>query len=241
MWIAYAVVAVAVVVANIIVRARGVSWPAFILKVASGLLFCSLGVDGTVTIATRFADPARGRLLVLGVLFCVGLGLGLLGDVALALRDLLPGHDTLMMIGFGLFMVGHLAYIAGLAITWSTPFPWLPVIVCAVLGVPYVVFDVKYRLHFGKLRPVVGVYTFLVLMLPAMGFFAAITGTHPSGPGFLPQPLVVGLVGIAFVVSDLILGWSNFGESRNRPWEHATCYIFYYIAQFGLAASLFLV
>jgi len=237
---AFAVAAGVILVANMAVRARGASWLAVGLKTLCGVCFCVLGIAGVVHI---WSGEARVRQL--GILILAGLVLGLLGDVALAVKDLVNDrYELWFLAGFGFFALGHLAYITAMVRGWMTPFPWVPILVCAVLAASYVGFSKTLKLDFGRMAGVVGVYSFLVLMLPAMGFFAMATGIGPSqailqAGGTISQPAVVAAAGLAFLVSDLILAWTYFGPGKDKGWENVVCYVFYYAAQFGIAASLF--
>ena len=236
---AFAVVAGVVLVANMAVRARGASWLAVGLKTLCGVCFCVLGVAGVIHIW-----GGEARVKQLGVLILAGLVLGLLGDVALAVKDLVNSqYDLVFLAGFGFFALGHLAYITAVGTGWSTPFPWVPILICAVLAAAYVLFSKQLKLDFGRMAGVVGVYSFLVLMLPAMGFFTMATGIGPSEAvlreGGIGQPAIVAAAGLCFLVSDLILAWTYFGPGKDKGWENVLCYFFYYAAQFGIAASLF--
>ena len=236
---AFAVVAGVILVVNMAVRARGASWLAVGLKTLCGVCFCVLGIAGVIHI---WGGSARAKQL--GVLILIGLVLGLLGDVALAVKDLVNDrYDLVFLAGFAFFALGHVAYITAMVRGWMTPFPWVPILVCAVLAAAYVGFSKTLKLDFGKMAGVVGVYSFLVLMLPAMGFFTMETGIGPSQAvlqeGGLSQPAVVAAAGLCFLVSDLILAWTYFGPGKDKGWENVLCYFFYYAAQFGIAASLF--
>ena len=238
MGVAFAVVVAVLLGANMAVRARGASWLAVELKTACGVCFCVLGVAGLIHV---WGDI---RFRELGVLILAGLVLGLLGDLSLALKDLVKGgYDALFLAGFGFFALGHVAYIIGLGTGWGTLFPWVPILICAALAAAYVLFSKQLKLNFGKMAVVVGVYSFLVLMLPAMGFFTSMTGVGPSQAILqqqgMRQPTIIAIAGLCFLVSDLILAWTYFGPGKDKGWEHVLCYIFYYAAQFGIAASFF--
>ena len=239
MGLAFAVIVAALLLANMAVRSRGASWTAVVLKTLCGVCFCVLGIAGVIHL---WGGTARGREL--GALILTGLILGLLGDVSLALKDLVKdSYNGLFLAGFGFFALGHMAYIVALGRGWGTSFPWVPVLVCAVLAAAYILFSKQLKLDFGSMAWIVGVYSFLVLMLPAMGFFTMVTGTRPSQAllqqGSVSQPAIIAAAGLCFLVSDLILAWTYFGPGKDRGWEHVLCYIFYYAAQFGIAASLF--
>ncbi|MDR0847708.1 MAG: lysoplasmalogenase [Propionibacteriaceae bacterium] len=231
-------------IANMIVRARGASWLAFTLKTISGALFCILGFMGLYHIVVSFDSPALGQLAALGVLVCIGLFFGLLGDIVLSLKDLVPSmFDKFLTWGFVLFALGHVAFIAGLIRGWDTPFPWVPIGICAVVVLGFVVCEKVLKLDFGNFKWVVAGYGVLLTMLPSMGFFTLAFGTHPEATisGALVQPLIMAIAGISFMISDLVLAWTYFGPQKDRPWEHVTCYVFYYLAQFAIAGSLLFV
>jgi len=235
MGVAFAVVCAVVLLANMVVRSRGASWLAVGLKTLCGVCFCALGTAGALHLW-----GGSPRIRQMAVLILIGLVLGLLGDVSLAVKDLVKAYDGFLLGGFGFFALGHLAYIIALGRAGQPPFPWAPVLICAVLAAAYVGFSKHLKLDFGKLFLVVGVYSFLVLMLPAMGFFTAATGVGPSRPG-LGQPGIMGVAGVCFLISDLVLAWTYFGPGKDKGWEHVVCYVFYYAAQFGIAGSLFCV
>jgi len=232
MGVAFTVVALALVLTNMAVRMRGASWSAFILKTVCGVLFCVLGVAGYLHVRSLGSDQ-----MALGILIMTGLAMGLLGDVSLALKDLVkPRYDRFLLGGFLLFAAGHVAYIAALIIGWETPFPWVPIFICAGLAIGFVICDRVLRLNFGRFKWVVAAYGVLLMMLPAMGFFTMATGSTAS-----PQPGIMAAAGVSFLISDLVLAWTYFGRGQDRPWEHVLCYVFYYAAQFGIAAALFII
>ena len=239
MVIALAVVSVAAVFANMLLRLRGPSWSAFACKTASGVLFCVFGGVGLWRIGHLPPGTDRDGWWALAVLVAVGLVGGLGGDIALALKDLVKSaYNRCLMLGFILFALGHVAYVAGLLLGWRTPFPWVPILVCGLIAVAFVVSDKVLHLNFGRFKWVVATYATLLAMLPAMAFFTLATGTHPLGADVLVQPAIMAAAGVCFVFSDLILAWTYFGPSQDRGWEHTLCYVFYYAAQFGIAASL---
>ncbi len=50
--------------------------------------------------------------------------------------------------------------------------------------------------------------------------------------------LVMGIGGVFFVISDLILSGTYFGEGKNRPVDIVTNHVTYYMAQFIIALSV---
>jgi hypothetical protein len=237
------------VVANIIARTISASWLSFWLKTLCGVLFIALGLVGVAGIDSAYPPPEAMAFLSLDVCVITGLAFGLLGDVALGLKDqITSAYNALLFAGIILFGIGHIVYIAGLMRTYSTPFPWIPLLICLVIALGFVVLDRVLHLNFGKFKWAVAAYAALVTMLPAMGFFTVATGVSPRhlttgdllGPG-MAQPLAMAVAGVCFLISDLVLAWTYFGSKPNRGWQHGLCYIFYYAAQFGIASSLLLV
>ena len=232
MGIAFGVLALVAVAANMIVRVKGPSWRAFTFKTVCGVLFCVLGVAGLRHVIVHMPGT---HLVMLAVFILIGLVLGLLGDACLALKDLVDQkYDLFFLAGFLCFALGHVAFIIGLLRGWDTPVPWPPILICAALASAYVVAGPRIRLEFGSFKWIVAVYSLVVLMLPAMGFFTVVTAS-----GDLAQPWIMAIAGVCFLISDLVLAWTYFGPGKDEGWEHVVCYVFYYAAQFGIASSLF--
>ncbi len=240
MVVAFALISGLAVLANMVVRARGASWAALGLKTVCGLLFCAWGLVGASRLWPAGVGGPSSPALIVAATVGAGLVLGLLGDVALALKDQIArAYDALLATGMGLFALGHLAYLSALITGWQPGFPWVPIGVCLVVAIGFVVAESLLGLDFGRFKWVVAAYAVLLTMLPAMGFFTWANATAQPGAGGLAPPLIIAVAGVSFFISDLVLAWTYFGPDKNRGWQHVVCYAFYYAAQFAIAASLF--
>lgn len=168
-----------------------------------------------------------------------GLLFGLLGDIWLDLKFCYPQDDDLFTkLGFSSFAVGHFFYIAAIVTGASAGFR-LNALLCA-LGVAVVVALVVYfgekvmKLHYGAYKMISTLYGALLFFMTAFAIFTAVF----SGVKENMHLLVMGIGGVLFAVSDLILSGTYFGEGKNRPVDIVTNHVTYYMAQFIIALAL---
>ena len=79
-------------------------------------------------------------------------------------------------------------------------------------------------------------YGALLFFMTAFAIFSAVF----AGIAANKHLLVMGIGGVFFAISDLILSGTYFGEGKNRPVDIVTNHVTYYIAQFVIAGSLLL-
>ena len=168
-----------------------------------------------------------------------GLLFGLLGDIWLDLKFCYPQDDDLFTkLGFSSFAVGHFFYIAAIVTGASAGFK-LNALLCA-LGVAVVVALVVYfgekvmKLHYGAYKMISTLYGALLFFMTAFAIFTAVF----SGVKENMNLLVMGIGGVLFAISDLILSGTYFGEGKNRPVDIVTNHVTYYMAQFIIALAL---
>ena len=168
-----------------------------------------------------------------------GLLFGLLGDIWLDLKFCYQQDDDLFTkLGFSSFAVGHFFYIAAIVAGASDGFK-LNALLCA-LGVAVVVALVVYfgekvmKLHYGTYKMISTLYGALLFFMTAFAIFTAVF----SGVKENMNLLVMGVGGVLFAISDLILSGTYFGEGKNRPVDIVTNHVTYYMAQFIIALSL---
>ena len=171
--------------------------------------------------------------LSLGVLIVIGLILGLIGDIVLDLKLLYPKDDKFYTyFGFTSFIIGHLIYIGYFALNYhlhlldySFIFGFAGMSVFILL-----VSEDSMKLNFGEYRLISAVYAFVLSLVT---FLLLWTSYRYGNYGML----IFGIGLILFLISDLILSFSYFGKDE-KSWMIKGNYIFYYGAQYLIAASI---
>lgn len=210
-------------------RAKGFSISNIMLKIASSLCFILTGV------AALICNP--GNYLYAG-LIVFGLTLGMCGDITLDLKGLHENHkDSYMLSGFIFFLIGHIFYEA--AIIYKAQLKWWLVLICLVGCVLFSVLNLlsakitKYV--FGRYKFIVFLYTIFLAMTTALSAVSMFM-TH-----FDAAYIVLTAGGLLFMLSDLILCGTYFGEGQDKPFHYFTNHFTYYAAQFVIAASILLI
>jgi uncharacterized membrane protein YhhN len=168
----------------------------------------------------------------------MGLLLGLTGDVWLDLKFVYPRHDGIYTYaGFTAFGIGHVLYITGLLIQYARPGAlWY---VLAALGLVLLLdlgtllMEKPMKLRYGRMRPVVAAYGFLL--------FSTVLVSGSLALLYDWQEKTLNLFfagGVLFALSDLILSGTYFGEGKERPRDLVMNYLTYYGGQFLIALSL---
>ena len=168
-----------------------------------------------------------------------GLLFGLLGDIFLDLKFCYPvDDDTFTKQGFLSFAVGHVFFILAIIFGASAGFSvkaMLCALAVAVIAALVVYFGEKaMQLHYGDYKIISTLYGALLFFMTAFAIFTALF----SGVKENMHLLVMGIGGVFFVISDLILSGTYFGEGKNRPVDIVTNHVTYYMAQFIIALSL---
>lgn len=168
-----------------------------------------------------------------------GLLFGLLGDIFLDLKFCYPvDDDVFTKQGFLSFAVGHVFYILAVIYGVSGSFS-VKALLCA-LGVAVIAALVVFfgekamQLHYGDYKIISTLYGALLFFMTAFAIFTAVF----NGVKANMHLLVMGVGGVFFVISDLILSGTYFGEGKNRPVDIVTNHVTYYMAQFIIALSL---
>ena len=212
-------------------KIRAYSVKALFLKALVSTFFLSVAVCGWYT-----ATGLRG-LQPLGVFVLLGLLLGLLGDVWLDAKYVFPEKDVpFTYAGFASFGAGHVLFIVGLLLQYSDGRPWtllLPFLLALLLSLGNTALEKPMKLRFGKMKPVVIVYGFLLFsMLLTAGAQALLHGWQ------VPTLNLFFIGGALFTLSDLVLSGTYFGEGKERPVDLIANYVLYYGGQFLIALSL---
>jgi hypothetical protein len=89
------------------------------------------------------------------------------------------------------------------------------------------------KLRYGRMRPVVGLYGFLLFST------VLVSGSLALFWGWQEKTLNLFFAGgVLFALSDLILSGTYFGEGKERPRDLVMNYLTYYGGQFLIALSL---
>ncbi|HEU5082340.1 MAG TPA: lysoplasmalogenase [Acidimicrobiales bacterium] len=170
-----------------------------------------------VLIAAALAlDPADGTQRAW---FVAALVLSLAGDVFLMLpRDL-------FVAGLASFLLGHLAYIAGL---WSVDTSGVGLAVGAaiiVVALPLLGGRILRAVRAGDERELLGPVAVYILVISAMVVSAGASGSAIALAGAL-----------SFYASDALIAWNKFIEEL--PWGRVAIMVTYHLAQVALVVSL---
>ena len=176
--------------------------------------------------------PAFAALVGGGLLF------GLLGDIWLDLKFVYPAdEDFYTKMGFLSFGVGHVFYCGAVikGVSAFKPIALLPAAGVALVAALVVYFGEKaMKLHYGDYKIISTVYGGVLFFMAAFAFFTALfCGLQKN-----MHLVVMAIGGVFFIISDLILSGTYFGEGKNRPVDVVTNHVTYYVAQFIIASAV---
>ena len=203
---------------------------ATIAKAFASLLFILTAVAAC---ATSDAPDDIFDYLIIG-----GLVLGLLGDIWLDLKWVYPeSNDKYTFTGFISFGIGHFFFLAGLFLRFADfskgIYIVVPVILSALIGFVITLMEKPLKLVYGKFKTISGIYGGILV------FMTLLSGSLTLMNDFKVMTLNFMFIGgILFLISDLILSGTYFGEGKNRPIDVITNHVSYYAAQFVIASSL---
>ena len=167
-----------------------------------------------------------------------GLVMGLLGDIWLDLKFCYaPDNDFYTKMGFLSFAVGHVFFCIGVVfgVTKFNAVAILPAAGVALVASLVVYFGEKaMKLKYGAYKIISTLYGAVLFFMAAFAFFTALFAGLKENMNLV----VMAIGGVLFVLSDLILSGTYFGEGKNRPVDVITNHVLYYAAQFVIAASV---
>ena len=168
-----------------------------------------------------------------------GLMFGLLGDIWLDLKYIYTQDtDFWTFAGFFSFMIGHVFYVVAMVRQFG--FHPLALVGCviAVAGAFAFIYltEKPMKMHYGKFKFITALYGGFLFVMFVYGLNMAVLGDHGNWGLIL---LCIG--GLFFIISDLILSGTYFGEGKNRPVDVITNHVTYYIAQYCIASSALLI
>ena len=218
-------------IAFLVKRVKEGGVKAAMLKAFASTLFVATGVAAAASVIG--ADKFSFALFVV-----MGLVMGLMGDIWLDLKWVYPeSNDIYTFAGFGSFMIGHFFYLAGLFIHYADfakpLYIVVPAIVALLLGGGVVILEKPMKMVYGKFKAITGVYGFV------LGFMTFLSGSLALMHNFEEMTLNFMFVGgVLFLLSDLILSGTYFGEGKRRPVDIVTNHVSYYAAQFVIASAI---
>ena len=169
-----------------------------------------------------------------------GLILGLLGDIWLDFKYIYtPDSDFWTFSGFFVFMFGHFFYFAAVLYRFGIVHP-LAVVFAGISAVATVVvlfvLEKPTKMHYGKFKAITFVYGAILVSM-----FALCLNTALFDEGRNAGILLMAIGGGLFILSDLILSGTYFGEKGVKKLDVITNHTTYYLAQYCIAASALLV
>lgn len=202
------------------------------IKAMVSVCFIATALSATVSRSFDSSHMRYAFFIIMGLIF------GMLGDIAL---DLKFAHKKETKIytyaGFICFLVGHLCFDVGMISEFykkgNILYIVIPVIVCLLTAVVIRFSEKPMKVEYGEYKNIVTLYTPVLVSLMAVSFsMALLNGWQVKG-----LDIIFG-GSIFFLVSDLILSGTYFGQNKSRPVDIVTNHVTYYIAQFAIALSL---
>ena len=225
-----------------VVRARRIGVTALLLKASSSVLFVLTALACTFRAVS--ADP---KSLPYALLLIGGLAFGMLGDIWLDLKFVYPVDNVPFTYGgFISFAVGHLFFITAIlqqtGLFRNIGFLLVPLAIALVFAVGVQIVQKPMGMVYGSYAAIVSIYTFILVTTTFLAGAAALYGIlHRDAPWNNTRYIVLFIGGVFFLISDLILSGTYFGEGKDRPVDIVTNHMTYYIAQYLIALSIMFV
>ena len=214
--------------AFLIFRVRKTDVKSLMLKAATSVMFILSGAFLTI-----------GKPSVYSGLIVAGLTCGILGDIWLDMKFMYRQDEKFLTnAGFISFSFGHAFYIAAIIAGANPSFKaisLLPSLAIAVIAALAVYFGEKLmKLKYGSYKKISTFYGGLLFFTTVFALFTCLF----SGFNDNKHLFTFFAGGVLFVISDLILSGTYFGEGKNRPVDIVTNHVAYYLAQFVIASSI---
>lgn len=216
-------------------KLRAYSVKAVLFKTAASVTFLAAALIVSYSLPADTLHQSFSAYILGGLFF------GLLGDIWLDLKYVYRKDDKIYTYaGFAVFAIGHLLYISGMLTAYagaaSLAFIAVPLLIGLLMGIVNGMLGRLMELEFGKFKPVVMAYGAILFMMTLLA------GSLAFNEHFQNMTLNLMFIGgILFAISDLILSGTYFGQGKERPIDLISNYIFYFAAQFTIAACLLFV
>lgn len=168
----------------------------------------------------------------------VGAVFGLMGDIYLDQKWLYPQHsDQYLNMGFISFGIGHFFYIGAMYVhTGFKPKDMIiPIIVAIIITAINLILEKPTKQKYGKFYPIVTAYCLVLGTTVGTSLWAAFVTKEISY-------IVFNIGSLLFLLSDVILSPMYFAikQDRNTPFNFVINHTTYYVGQFMIAFSVFL-
>ena len=174
------------------------------------------------------------------VFILFGLFFGLLGDILLDIKYIDLNRELLFTrLGFIAFAVGHIFYVTGLFVylfnfNANVLYIIIPILIALLLMAITLLMEKFTKVRYERMKIFVIFYAFILFFTTAIYMSAAIQSGWNS-----TTVIIIAFALIAFALSDLILNNTYFAPGFSSPAFIISNHIFYYVAQFAIALSLF--
>lgn len=216
----------------IVSKVTNYSLKTIILKTVASLFFVALAI-------VCFCINKEGNFLF--KLFTVlGLFFGFLGDIFLGFKYITTKTKPMwILLGMFAFAFGHICYSVALLtnfyISGHTLFIILPFVLPLAIVCIYLLVAKKAGINFGK-----GMFFFALFYLYCLTSMVSSAISMVCLYSFSVPTLIMFFAGaLCFGVSDFMLTGAYFKEGQRSKTYMATYSVFYYLAQFAIAFSIF--
>jgi len=231
LWICIAIMALAAicVVFYLIEKIKAYSVKELLIKAFISLLFLVLAI---------YCSYVKHRH-VLNLFIIIGLVFGFTGDIWLDLKYIYPKDDKVYTYaGFIVFGIGHIFFITGMYLEFFNNAHFLyiliPILIALVAAIGNQFLAKPLKLDFKDKKWIAFSYSIFLFSLPlCTASLLMINGWQNT------TLLLLFIGGVLFVLSDLVLSGTYFGEGHEKPIDFFFNYLFYYSAQFIIAFSIF--
>lgn len=186
------------------------------------------------------ATTAELSVLKYGLCLIIGLFFGTLGDIYLDQKWVYADDsEKYLYAGFAVFGIGHFFYIgamimkAGLTVTHMLIAAGLAVVIAVI----NLIMEKITALNFGKFRPVVTLYSFVVGLTMTTALASLVVTYLSLGMSAVLPWLIFTVAGALFLVSDIILSSQYFG-TKNTPVNFVLNHVTYFVAQYLIALTI---
>ena len=190
-------------------------------------LFLKIAISFLFMVVAIVASFSSGKFTLFNVFVIIGLLLGLLGDVFLDLKYVDRERENgYTYAGFIVFGIGHFMYMTALTLNYHNGSPLyiiFAILLALALAVLPILLEKPLKLKYGKMKLISFLYAICLFGTLSFSFLLAIEN------GFQITSLNMFLIGAAlFVISDLVLSGTFFGEGKERPIDFILNYSTYY-------------